>query len=116
MRYVGTVLLWAAVLAFAIRLYLYDPENGGFLPCPFRSITGLMCPGCGSQRALHDLLHFRLVEAFGHNALLVVALPVLAFQWLIGRFGGLSKPIAANNVVVMTWLLLVVGWWVARNV
>ena len=111
----GTALLWAAVLAFVIRLYLFDPESGGFLPCPFRSITGMLCPGCGSQRALHDLLHFRLGEAFGHNALLVLALPTLALQWLIGRYGGLSKPLAASNVVVITWLFVVVGWWVARN-
>lgn len=115
MRFWGTALVSAAVLAFLYHLYANDPQLGGFLPCPFRSITGLMCPGCGSQRAVHDLLHLRIREAFGHNALLVIALPVLAVQWSVGRYGSLLKPLAANNIVVIGWLLVVTGWWIGRN-
>ncbi|MCG2781895.1 MAG: DUF2752 domain-containing protein [Weeksellaceae bacterium] len=58
--------------------FSYNPENSQFFPkCPVKFITGLSCPGCGSQRAVHELLHFNFKKAFEHNALLVVSIPYL---------------------------------------
>ncbi|PYV86056.1 MAG: hypothetical protein DMG90_22080 [Acidobacteria bacterium] len=35
-----------------------NPASSGiFPPCPFLWLTGFYCPGCGSLRALHQLLH-----------------------------------------------------------
>jgi Protein of unknown function (DUF2752) len=59
----------------AARVGAVDPNVPGRYPrCPFLSLTGLPCPGCGSLRALHDLVHGDLPSALGHNALFVVAL------------------------------------------
>ena len=33
-------------------------------------MTGLFCPGCGSQRAIHDMMHLNIFEAINHNALM----------------------------------------------
>lgn len=46
-----------------------------FISCPFYKITGYQCPGCGSQRAFHELLHFHFFEALKQNALFLVAIP-----------------------------------------
>ncbi len=108
--YVGA----AAVLAWLVSVYLFDPEHSGhYLPCPFRWLTGWHCPGCGSQRAMHDLLHGRLSEAFGHNAALVCTLPLLGIQWGLGRWRG--KPLSTDNRVVWAWALALVAWGVVRN-
>ncbi|MBK9761215.1 MAG: DUF2752 domain-containing protein [Flavobacteriales bacterium] len=107
-----TVLVAATVLACIF--YSFDPSQGGFLACPFHYFTGLLCPGCGSQRGLHDLLHGRFGDAFGHNALLVVSIPLLVLQWVVGRFLA-GRALDTNNYVVYGWLVLVVGWWIARN-
>ena len=40
----------------------------------------LDCPGCGSQRALHELLHGNLTSALRLNAFVVCSLPL--FAWL----------------------------------
>jgi len=97
-------------------LYAHDPEVGGVFPsCPFRTLTGLLCPGCGSLRATHDLLHLRIAEAFAHNALLVGALPVLAFQWLHARWKPGQRPLSARNTVVFSWLAVVLIWAIVRN-
>ena len=40
-------------------------------------MTGFDCPGCGSQRAFHELLHFNFRKAFAQNALFVLAIPYL---------------------------------------
>jgi hypothetical protein len=61
-------------------LFRFDPSRWAFYPtCQFHRVTGLQCPGCGSLRALHQLLHGRVAAAFHFNALLVVCLPCLAW-------------------------------------
>jgi hypothetical protein len=58
-----------------------DPEGGLFPACPFHSLTGLYCTGCGSQRALHDLLHLDLSGSFSHNLLFPPALAILGLHF-----------------------------------
>ena len=41
-----------------------DPSDRGVFPaCPFRSLTGWWCPGCGLTRATHHLMHGDLLGA-----------------------------------------------------
>jgi hypothetical protein len=69
----------AGTLAAGV-LFAYDPMRVGFYPrCPLYLLTGLYCPGCGSLRAGHALLHGHLAEAVGFNAFLVAALPFLLY-------------------------------------
>jgi len=70
-------LLLGVPLFFVIRYYYRnDPEvasgEGIFPRCIFNLATGFHCPGCGSQRATHDLLHFRIGEALKHNIVIVL--------------------------------------------
>jgi Protein of unknown function (DUF2752) len=61
-------------------LCIFDPATSGiFPPCPFRYLTGLYCPGCGSLRAIHQLLHGNLRAAWGMNPLTVILLPFIAY-------------------------------------
>ena len=44
---------------------VFDPLKSSFFPsCPFKSVTGLDCPGCGSQRAIYELLHLNFKKPF----------------------------------------------------
>jgi hypothetical protein len=73
-----------ATLAVLIYVSLFNPVGGSaFYPsCPLYSLTGLYCPGCGSTRALHQLLHGHLVTAFGFNLLMVLAVPLIVYAYL----------------------------------
>ncbi|MFV0506503.1 MAG: DUF2752 domain-containing protein [Bacteroidales bacterium] len=53
-------------------------------------LTGYQCPGCGSQRALHQLLHLNIDEALKLNALFVVGLPYVLFG-IIANFIGIRN-------------------------
>lgn len=74
--------LFPHLAALLICVYaLFDPASAWWMPkCPVHFLTGLDCPGCGSQRAVHALLHGRLYEAWAHNALLVLLLPYLVLM------------------------------------
>ncbi len=74
----------AAILAMAVAavmmLWFFDPATSGlFPPCPLRYLTGWYCPGCGSLRAMHQLLHGNLRAAWSLNPLTVLLSPFLAY-------------------------------------
>jgi Protein of unknown function (DUF2752) len=60
-------------------LFFFDPAAGLFYPpCLFRSVLGMACPGCGSLRAIHQLLHGNFAAAWRLNQGMTVIAPVLA--------------------------------------
>jgi len=90
----------AAVLlplsAALLALRFFDPATSGvFPPCPLRALTGWYCPGCGSLRAIHQLLLGHFAAAFALNPFAVVALPFLAYglaSYLYFQFRGRHLP------------------------
>lgn len=74
---IAVVLAGAASLTL---LCLFDPANSRiFPPCPLHYLTGLYCPGCGSLRALHQLLQGNFRAAWAMNPLTILLLPFLAY-------------------------------------
>jgi hypothetical protein len=68
----GTAAPALAAAAAALLVYAFDPAvTALYPPCPFRALTGLLCPLCGSLRAAHQLLHGHVAEAFALNPLTV---------------------------------------------
>jgi len=73
------ILILLPVMAMVALLYFFDPNGYSFYPtCFFHQSTGLLCPGCGSLRAIHQLLHGHFSAAFQYNPMLVTSLPLLA--------------------------------------
>ena len=112
--------LVVAVVIAAIAVYkFFDPMESSIFPkCVFYSVTGLKCPGCGTQRALHAMLAGNLAAAWHYNAFWVVMLPVIAL--LLGAEGIRKRAprlyVAVNSKwVVAAVLVAVVAWWIARN-
>jgi hypothetical protein len=104
----------ASVLAGAIGgvlLYRFPPERYAIYPaCPFHALTGWLCPGCGSTRALSALLHGEWLRAFAFNPLLALLPPVF---WLLWRYRErVAQHQAVVGYAVGTSLL---AWTVARN-
>lgn len=85
----STYLFFALIAGSVLLFYFYyNPQSKSFLiKCPFKFFTGLDCPGCGSQRALHSLLHGEIKEAFYFNPLFILAIPYLLTGILFEWFG-----------------------------
>ena len=112
----GVILLLCAAVVF----YTYNPESTTFFPrCPFLVLTGLKCPGCGSQRAIHALLHADLPAAFHYNALLVLSLPII-FLLLYAEAVRRKKPAFYARIqrpaYIWIYFAITLVWMAARNV
>jgi len=89
-----------------------------FPKCSFYVMTGWKCPGCGSQRAFHYLLHGQFVESFRQNPLLWVGtLYILVTQLMkfSPRFDSLREKLTGLWACV-AWLLGIIAFWILRNV
>jgi hypothetical protein len=65
-------------------LFLFDPARYPIYPrCPLHELTGWLCPGCGTLRAAHQLLHGNVAAAWQLNPLTVSLVP--AGLWLALR-------------------------------
>jgi hypothetical protein len=113
-------LLIATLAAIAgLVLYCFDPSYcSGYPVCRFHQATGLLCPGCGSLRALHQLLHGHWAAAFRFNPLLVSSLPLVA--WLAGRaaaklWRGQSAAIAIHPAWLWGGLAVSLAFGILRN-
>ena len=85
--------LFGVVILTLVLLYFVNPATPSRFPgCPFHTLTGFHCPGCGTLRAIHCLLHGELFAALRLNPLMLLSLPFLAWMLLekSGRDGRLS--------------------------
>ena len=111
----------AVIVIACIAIYsTFDPSTVRFFPrCTFLTLTGLKCPGCGTQRAIHALLHGNFLEAVRFNAMMVASVPLLALYGY-AEIVRKSKPRFYNKVnstpIILTIFVLVVLWWILRNV
>ena len=114
-------LLWLLLAALLVAgvYFVFDPSEGGLFPrCPFLMLTGWQCPGCGSQRAVHALLHFDVVQAVRMNALLVLAVPyvvlLIVSEQMRRRWPRFFR-LVHNPWLARVFLAVVVLWFVGRN-
>ena len=118
-RALPTAALAAGAGATALLLARVDPfvPGNGLPPCPLYALTGWYCPGCGSARCLHALLHGELALAFAMNPLLVLVLPVQAAMALnaAGWAPRGSAPVWRALGAARGWLVLLVGYALLRN-
>ena len=114
-----TVLATGIVAVYYV--YTYNPATSLlYLPCPFHMLTGFYCPGCGSLRALHHLLHGHLAVAFGLNPLMVLSLPFLGYSFLSYLLGGIRARPLPNLFVPASYIWVYLGvvlvFWGLRNI
>jgi hypothetical protein len=113
---------WGLAAAALVAYFLLDPATNAIFPkCPFYVLTGLKCPGCGSQRALHALLHLQVGRAFRENPLLVISLPYLltALVFFLKKVKNeqwqAADDLLFRGKAVKVVLFVVLAFWLLRN-
>ncbi|MGI9525564.1 MAG: DUF2752 domain-containing protein [Weeksellaceae bacterium] len=103
--------------------YNFNPAstNSIFPSCPTYTLFGMYCPGCGTQRTIHYLLHGDLPKAMRYNPLFVVLLPLsilLIIQYLIPRFSNYywDFKLFRNNTFLYFLFALITLYMILRNI
>jgi hypothetical protein len=103
-----------------VLLRLFPPTQYTFYPqCPIYNSFHLLCPGCGTTRALAALLRGHLSEALHLNALTTLMLPIAtAYIIRIYRDYLTRKPIRwpqPSPITIYTILCITIVFTIARN-
>ncbi|MFT5435382.1 MAG: hypothetical protein ACI840_000013 [Ulvibacter sp.] len=105
-----------------ILYYFFNPSDYSlFLICPFKYATGYHCPGCGSQRAIHQLAHGNILDAFGFNPLMVLSIPLVLYGFGVKAWNYLNSTnhrfkLFYNNFFIYTYFIIVLLFWILRNI
>jgi hypothetical protein len=115
------IALGAGLAATILFLYNFNPAGSSlYPPCPFLTLTGLYCPGCGSLRALHELSHGHMLAALSLNPLMVISLPfigygLLSYAVLAARGRALPGVFLSRGwIMVLFWIII--AYWILRNI
>lgn len=90
------------------------------MPCFFKEVTHLYCPGCGGTRSMIALLHLDIQRAFLCNPTVVYVL--VMFLWCI--LGYMISRVTGREIKIMKphlWMLIIgvilfFGFAVLRNI
>jgi hypothetical protein len=86
------------------------------IPCPFKKITGLDCPGCGFQRSVIALLQGDLVQSFIYypaTCLLLSSLLYIAlnYKFQFTNYHSVKKwMFIASALVIMSSYFIKITW------
>jgi len=109
----------ALAAGLCLVLFLFDPGQFRFYPrCILYQTTGLLCPGCGSLRALHHLLHGQVLAAAHFNALLVLGMPAAALlmaRSFLRSLNGHSQSLGLHPAWLWAALAVVFLFGILRN-
>ena len=110
-------------IILALLYRTYNPcENIYFPKCPFRELTGLKCPGCGSQRAIHYLLNIDIPNASKENGLLVFSIPYLLTGLVFDLLKQPDKEVLKwrkrlfGRKAIFLILTIIIAFWILRNI
>ncbi len=118
------ILTIIAFIIFGIGIYYFyanDPSNSEaiFIGCISKTVSGLDCPGCGAQRAFHELLHGNFIKAAQLNLLIYFFAPLLLFIFLkmtLKPFNINLPDIIISTKWLITLLVLMIIFTIIRNI
>jgi len=75
--------IFAIIFFFGVIVYFYQnnpaKNETAFAICMTKRIADIDCPGCGGQRAFHQLLNGNFIEAGKLNIFIYFFVPLLAY-------------------------------------
>lgn len=110
-------ILSAIIFILLLGVYFFfSPYKFSFFPsCPFYKYGGLHCAGCGSQRALHHLLHLEFQQMFRSNLLFPLWI-YLAGDYLYKNMVSKAEPLLLNTKIPYGIFFIILIYTILRNI
>lgn len=110
------LILIFCVLSVGIAYYAFTKITNMYIPCPFRLVTGFVCPGCGISHFLSDIISLNFKNAVQQNLAISILIPIWIVCSLIFLFSK-SDSVKKRLFTCIAWgsiaFLLIFG--VVRN-
>jgi hypothetical protein len=105
------VALGVITAVLVVSVVWRPPDDGGFVLCLFRRLTGLPCMGCGLTRSFCACAKGELARAAAFHPLGPALFAATVVWWARGvaAVAGLDAPVAAFDRAVRRWRLPVVA-------
>ncbi|MEO6131397.1 MAG: DUF2752 domain-containing protein [Saprospiraceae bacterium] len=98
----------------------FNPDQYFFPKCPFHWMTGWLCPGCGSQRALYQVLHGHFMSAMKLNLLflpgILYALTGSVISFFFPEFWPHVRRSFYGLKAAYIALVIILVFWLGRNI
>lgn len=86
---------------FCSLINFIDWLQNHLLPCPFKALTGIDCPGCGFQRSLVALLQGDFIKSWALYPPTIPLLLLFIISGLFYRFRIKNQGIVFKTLVIM---------------
>ncbi len=114
-------IVFALAIVAGVYYFFINPSDYSILPqCPSYKYTGTYCPGCGSQRAIHSLLHGDFAGMMAYNPMFLPVGMLLFWHWgilLTNRIKNTRylSPMYHSRFPYIV-LVIVLLYWLLRNI
>ncbi len=104
--------LLLCVLYFS-ACFIYNIFNiqltGIFKPCYFKMLTGYNCPGCGTTRAIQELLNLNIYEAFRYNPVIGSIALILLILIVAMFINAIKRPYTPFRIKLKIWQIVIIS-------
>jgi hypothetical protein len=118
-RLLHVLRIYAAFLLFGV-IITAAYMRGFFIPCVFRTVTGLKCPGCGISGVFVNIFKLRFIKAFWKNPFVFCLVPPMAVIFIrrsvVYVREGRTEYSRPERAFFIAAVLLLVPYAIVRNI
>ena len=119
-RFIGVVVKLFVIIAVGITYAKIIQGTGISIPCPFRTITGFKCPGCGITHMCMAIMAKDFQTAWSANPILAAISPaiiyLLAKQIVVWVAFGKRKMSKTDKSIANVLVIILLSWGIIRNI
>ena len=95
------IILFIGLLIVIIYI-IFSNITGFSIPTAYHTLTGFLCPGCGTTRMFKALINGEIIKAFYYNQFVFISLPIFVILFI--------NLVYANFKNIKSWLMKIPNW------